>query len=607
LNSARQKIANYPGVTVEKRTGTVVTAQGEIEIVDLPGAYSLSTHSLDEQVARDFILEEQPDLLINVVDASNLGRNLYLTVQLLELGMPMIVALNMGDLAEQRGVKIDAAQLEAELGLPVVPIMASRKRGVKDLIQKAAEMATEDSKQPEGSTLAEGKQGTPRLLSYGQHVDSSLGQLEKALEADPHLFDRHIPARWWALKCLEEDAQVLGRAQHDGAAGMNVSRIVRQCRLDLQEATQADNPARAISATRYGYVDDLCKRVLKREDGRFRRWADRIDQVAIHPVAGWLLMVLVFFVAYTITFSGASSEILAWAGIPGSLVSWVEGSFAWLGEVVVSVVPPGVLQSLLVNGIIGGVGGVMSFVPIIFLMFFVISLIDDSGYMARLAYILDAPLRIFGLQGKSALAMAVSGGVAGGCAVPGIMATRTLDDPRERLATILVCPFLNCGAKLPVYAMLIAAFFQRWEAMMMLALTLISWTFAMTGAWMLRRVVVRGQSAPLILELPPYHIPTLQGALWQSWSRVRLYMKKAGTFILAASIVIWVMMTFPQLPQEQAARYTGDPAELKQAELAHSVAGRLGKALEPVFAPIGFEWRTNIALLGGVAAKEVVV
>ncbi len=594
LTGSRQWVANYPGVTVEKRIGSLSAEYGGIEIVDLPGAYSLSTHSLDEQVARDYILQEKPDLLINVIDASNLSRNLYLTMQLLELGVPMIIALNMSDVAEQRGIQIDAKQLEAELKVPVVEIVASQKKGVKNLICVARETAA-------GKVAV-----APFAFSYGAKVDEYLENLQKNIPAGNHPFDEHIPSRWWAIKCLEEDPQVLGMAQRDGATGLNISAVLHQCLTDAKQE-KSPSPARLIAAARYNFVDSICRKIVQRSEDSSRQWLDALDRIAIHPLSGWVVMVLVFFGAYTFTFSVANGEILSWAGIAGSPVGWIEGFFGWLGNVTSAALPDGVLESLLVNGIIGGVGGVLVFVPIIFLMFFVISLIDDSGYMARLAYLLDAPLRMFGLQGKSALAMAVSGGVAGGCAVPGIMATRTLGDPRERLATILVCPFLNCGAKLPVYAMLIAAFFQKWEGLMMLALTIISWGFALGGAWLLRRMIIQGESPPMMMELPPYHLPTLQGALWQAWGRVQLYMRKAATFILAASIVIWVMMSFPRLPQQQAAQYGNDPGALAQAELAHSAAGRIGKALEPVFSPLGFEWRTNIALLGGVAAKEVIV
>ena len=595
LTGARQHVANYPGVTVEKRMGSVRVAGRVIEVVDLPGAYTLSAHSLDEQVARDFLLQSSPDVLINVVDASNLSRNLLLTLQLLELGVPMVVALNMGDLARRRGLTIDCKQLAAELGVPVVPVIASRKEGIEQLIATAM-LAAKEAPVRECARI-----------KYGQAVDAHLSRLEEILEANRDLCSGQAPARWWAIKCLEEDRLIMDRAIADGMGGRQVLEVLQAVRKENHNRSKAMSPARVISQSRFHFAEEVCRNVVRRESSTSRQWLDRLDHLAIHPLTGWPIMMAIFGAAYVFTFSTANSQILSWVGIPGSPINWIENFFAMMSSGVAAVVPDGILRSLLINGIINGVGGVLVFVPIIFLMFFVISLIDDSGYMARLAYLLHVPLRMFGLQGKSALAMAVSGGVAGGCAVPGIMATRTLNDPRERIATILVCPFLNCGAKLPVYAMLIAAFFQHSQGLVMLLLTLLSWTFALGGAWLLRKLVVRGEPAPLVLELPPYHRPTLQGALIQAWSRVRLYMRKAGTFILAASILLWVLMSFPRLSAQEKTGMAKEPAALAQAELAHSFAGRLGKALQPVLSPLGFEWRTNIALIGGVAAKEVVV
>ncbi len=595
LTGARQHVANYPGVTVEKRTGTITVSNRIIEIVDLPGAYTLSAHSLDEQVARDFLLQSSPDVLINVVDASNLSRNLLLTLQLLEFGVPMVVALNMGDLARQRGLAINHKQLAGELGVPVVPVVASRKEGVQELLAAALKAVKEDPPHQFAQ------------VQYGQAIDSHLGELEAIVSRHGDLTAGQAPARWWAIKCLEEDRLIMDRVINDGAGGRQVLEVLRAARKQSTAEGKPTSPARLISQSRFHYAEEICRRVVNRHESGSRRWLDRLDHLAIHPLTGWPIMMMIFGAAYVFTFSTANGEILRWAGITGSPISWIESLFSLMAQGVEAVVPEGILRSLLVNGIINGVGGVLAFVPIIFLMFFVISLIDDSGYMARLAFLLHVPLRMFGLQGKSALAMAVSGGVAGGCAVPGIMATRTLSDPRERIATILVCPFLNCGAKLPVYAMLIAAFFQRAQGMVMLLLTLLSWTFALGGAWLLRKFVVRGEPAPLVLELPPYHRPTLQGALIQAWSRVQLYLRKAGTFILAASILLWVLMSFPRLGAQERAALAHNQGALAQAELAHSFAGRLGKTIQPITRPLGFEWRTNIALIGGVAAKEVVV
>ena len=338
-----------------------------------------------------------------------------------------------------------------------------------------------------------------------------------------------------------------------------------------------------------------------------RPLSDKLDLVLTHRLLGPVILLAVIWGMYEFVFAASETP-----------VGWMEDFFGWTGSVADALLPDGMLKSLVISGVIDGVGGVMGFVPLIMFMFFFIAVLEDSGYMARVAFIMDRVLRTFGMHGNSVLALIVSGGIAGGCAVPGVMAARTLRDPKERLATILVAPFMNCGAKLPVFALLIAAFFPAHQGSMMFLITLLAWAFALIAARILRGTVIRGASSPFIMELPPYRIPTLRGLLIHMWERSWQYIKKAGTIILAVSILLWAMMSFPSLPQQQADRImatTGQGAEeenaaneLARAELAHTLAGRLGMALETVTKPLmGFDWRTNIALIGGFAAKEVVV
>ena len=356
-----------------------------------------------------------------------------------------------------------------------------------------------------------------------------------------------------------------------------------------------------------GFITSVIKECVTRPEVDRRTLSDKLDKVLTHRMLGPTFLLAVIWALYEFVFTASETP-----------VGWVETIFGWLGSAVETGMADGLLKSMIVSGVIDGVGGVLGFVPLIMFMFFFIAILEDSGYMARVAFILDRVLRSFGMHGNSMVALIVSGGIAGGCAVPGVMATRTLRDPKERLATILVAPFMNCGAKLPVFALLIAAFFSAHQGTMMFLITLLSWAFALIAARILRGTIIKGESSPFIMELPPYRIPTLRGLLIHMWERTWQYIKKAGTIILAVSILLWALMTFPSLPEEKAtaieAETTQGVAEdvvankLAEAELAHSVAGRVGRALEAITQPLmGFDWRTNIALVGGFAAKEVVV
>jgi ferrous iron transport protein B len=440
-----------------------------------------------------------------------------------------------------------------------------------------------------------------------------------------------------ALKYLERDEQVteLG-SRTDEAVSRRLVAVADEVTRHLKATLEA-YPEAVIADHRYGYINSLMHQgVIRRESALHRQFlSDKIDRVVVNRIFGPLIMAGVILGLYQFTFT--------YSAIP---VAWVEALFEWMGGVVDGLLPDGLLKSLVSAGIIDGVGGVLGFVPLILFMFFGIALLEDSGYLARVAFMLDRIFRVFGLHGSSVMAFMVSGGIAGGCAVPGVMATRTLKSPRERLATLLTVPFMNCGAKLPVFALLVAAFFARHEALVMFLITVTAWGGALLTARLLRSTIVKGESTPFVMELPPYRVPTLRGVLIHTWERGWQYIKKAGTIILGISIVLWALMSFPNLPESRKKAYDAQreaalaaaPAEaaarggdsenprerapaaeaLRQrllaieaaraeAALRHSVAGRLGSALESVSWMAGFDWRTNIALVGGFAAKEVVV
>jgi ferrous iron transport protein B len=624
LTGAHQHVGNYPGVTVEKKEGTYVHDGYNIHIVDLPGTYSLTAYSLEEVVARDFLVNEKPDAVIDIIDSSNLERNLYLAIQFLEMGIPLCIALNMIDVAEKRGIKINGEKLSTLLGVPVVPTIARTGEGKNDLINATVTMVQKKRKQ---SNLE---------ISYGDDLDRALFEMEEEIRANEFLTDTY-QTRWIALKYLENDKQILLKGQESNPSlSAKLEKIVKKVSQHL-ERTLNTYPEAMIADQRYGYIKSIIKQgVIQQKYDQNRLYtSDKIDQIVTNRFLGPIIMLAILMGLYHFTFT--------YSEVP---VGWFESFFGWLGDTASTHLADGLLKSLLISGIIDGVGGVLGFVPLIMFMFFGIALLEDSGYLARVAFMLDRIFRFFGLHGSSVMAFIVSGGIAGGCAVPGVMATRTLKSPRERLATLLTVPFMNCGAKLPVFALLIAAFFSKNEAIMMLIITLIAWLGALLVAKLLRLTVIKGKSAPFVMELPPYRFPTFKGLAIHTWERTWQYIKKAGTVILGISIILWAMMTFPGLPdskvqefeyQREAAKAVAGMTIVRQSEevgeetglsqevldlknrlkvidlreaeegLRNSIAGRLGIALEGISKWAGFDWRTNIALVGGFAAKEVVI
>ncbi|WP_310599339.1 ferrous iron transport protein B [Desulfobulbus sp.] len=607
LTGARQHVGNYPGITVEQKEGYCLHQGKEVRVIDLPGTYSLTAYSVEELVARDFLINERPDVVVDVVDSSNLERNLYLSCQFLELGVPLVIALNMIDVAEKRGVTINAEKLSARLGVPVVPIIARSGKGVEEMLDAVLAVA------------AAGIRPQPAFLSYGADLDQALTDMTPDITACADLTAVY-PQRWLGVKLLENDEQIVDKTMETyPEAG---KRLIARCGTIGQhlQHTLGVYPEAVIADHRYGYIKSIIHQgVVTRKFVADRLYAsDKIDKVVTHRVLGPLIMAGVLYCLYTFTFSYSS--------VP---VEWLTEFFALVSKGVDMLLPDGPFKSLIISGVIDGVGGVFGFVPIIMFMFFGIAVLEDSGYLARVAFMMDRIFHFFGLHGSSVMPFIISGGIAGGCAVPGVMAARTLRSPKERMATLLTVPFMNCGAKLPVLTLLIGAFFSDHQARYMFLATLAAWLIALCVAKILRLTVLKGASTPFVMELPPYRFPTLKGLLIHTWERTWQYMKKAGTVILGISILIWAMMTYPQLPDNRAAHYTGlrqetqrtmaaDEAGLAEAlgrikteeaqeKLRNSFAGRIGVTLEQVSRWAGIDWRTNIALIGGFAAKEVIV
>ena len=512
LTGARQHVGNYPGVTVEKKEGYCRIGSREAVLVDLPGTYSLTAYSLEEVVARNFIVQDKPDVVIDVADAANLERHLYLTLQLLELERPLVLALNMADMAEKQGLVYDLKALSAKLGVPVVPTVGRQEQGMDALLA-----AVEKTAALENAGVR---------VEYGEQVEHVLGRLGAKL-AD---MDSPFPTRWLAVKLLEGDDDVMAQLRLLPGGEELVLESARQQR-ELQMALKEDVDI-YIAGCRYRKAGEVYHACLKQDRKETRTLSDRIDSIVTHRVLGlpifFALMWLLFNLVFTL---GAVPKDMLDAGVKV------------LSETVGAALPEGNLRSLLVDGMIGGVGSVVSFLPDILLLFFAIALLEDSGYMARAAFVMDRVMRGFGLHGKSFIPMLLGFG----CNVSAVMASRTLENEKDRYITILVSPLMSCSARLPVYTLLIGAFFtEDMAGTVLFGIYVLGIALAIGMAFLFRKTLFPGDTEPFVMEMPPYHLPTLRSVMTHMWERSMIYLRKAGTIILAASILVWFGVNYPQ-------------------------------------------------------------
>ncbi len=580
LTGSRQHVGNYPGVTVEKKEGRFGHLGHDIEVTDLPGTYSLTAYSIEELVARNFVVDEKPDVVVDIVDASNLERNLYLATQFMELGVPLILAFNMSDVAAAKGYAIDIDLLSRLMGVTIVKTVGHRGEGMRELKDAIVRVSTAK------------KDEKPTLLSYGRELEQELKALIPVI-AENTLVGSSLEARWLAVKLLEDDKEVQKQVAQAAHAPAKVTEAVQKARSRIEKHF-GDAAEIVIADERYGFISGACQEAVRTTVESRHSTSDRIDSVFTNRVLGIPIFLGLMFLVFKLTFT---------VGDP--LMGWIEGFFGRFGEVVASFWPVGsesALKSLVVDGIISGVGGVLVFLPNILLLFLAIAILEDSGYMARAAFIIDRLMHKIGLHGKSFIPMLIGFG----CTVPAIMATRTLETRRDRLTTILVLPLMSCGARLPIYALFIPAFFPaKWQAPVLWSFYLIGIILAIALAKTLRSTLFKGELVPFVMELPPYRMPTLRGALTHVWERGWLFLRKAGTVVLGISVVLWAMTTYPKAPEPQLQGV--DKGDAAAIELSYSVAGRIGHALEPVMKPIGFDWKTSTAMLGAFAAKEVFV
>ena len=575
---SRQHVGNYPGVTVEKKEGVFRLDDTEVTLVDLPGTYSLTAYSAEEIVTREVLSRETPLAVVDVVDASALERNLLLTVQIMEMGIPVALALNMMDEARRAGMHINSEMLGRRLGVPVGETVARTGEGLKEIMAAAVAFGRENARRE------------PLRISYGPDLDPVIAEMETLL-TERRVLEQWYRPRWIAVKLLEGDERV--REEVREAAPEVAEKlqdlhdvVSAHIRATLNASTEA-----IIADYRYGYIRGvLSAGVISREGHRDRMaLTDKLDKVFTNALFGPLIMLGILYVMFQVTFDvGAYPQ------------GWVEDGFGWLGDTLSDILPEGFLKSLVVSGIIDGVGGVVSFVPLIMIMFLFVAFLEDSGYMARIAYMVDRVFRAFGLHGCSVMPYIVAGGIAGGCAIPGVMATRTLRSPREKLATLLTLPYMACGAKLPVFLLVAGVFFPGNEAVTLFLLTLAGWAAALLTARLLRSTVIRGESTPFVMELPAYHWPTVGNVIRSMWERGWSFIKKAGTIILLSTILVWFTTYFCVVD--------GTFRMLSEEEINSSILAAIGSAIAWIFTPLGWgNWQAAVASITGLIAKENIV
>jgi ferrous iron transport protein B len=613
LTGTRQKVGNWPGVTVEKKEGTIKQAGYDLKIVDLPGTYSLTPFSIEEIVARDYILEERPDVVIDIIDASNLERSLYLATQLREIDCRVLFALNMADVARSRGVKIDDKKLSELLAVPVVFTVGNKNKGMETLLTQAVALAESDSAAPQ-----------KRKVKYSNDIEDAISKVEKIIEN--HAADA-IPynVRWTAIKLLEDDNIVKKRIlEKTGDLGEKILEEIEKQRNFLIDRFD-DDPEIVMTDERYGFIAGIIMEILTTTTKQRVDISRNIDLVLTNRFFGFPIFIFFIWAMFQLTFSLGAYPM-----------NWIDSGIKLLSSLLALALPNNIFKDFLIRGVIAGVGSVIIFLPNILILFFCIALFEDTGYMARAAFLMDKIMHLIGLHGKSFIPMLMGFG----CNVPAIMASRTLESEKDRTLTILITPFMSCSARLPVYIILAGAFFGARAGTVIFCIYLLGIVLSIITGRLFRSTLLRGADAPFVMELPPYRIPMIKSLLIHMWDRSKIFLKKMGGYILIGSIVVWTLSAFPRhisysknyaseiqqvkssYQAEMDAAGNSERSMLRQkmdlavARLVRSEAseraeksymGRIGKLIAPVFAPIGIDWRGSVALLTGFVAKEIVV
>lgn len=566
-SGAHERVGNYSGVTVDAKEGTVRLGDYVFHVVDLPGTYSLTTYTPEELYVRQYIVEKTPSVIINVVDASNLERNLYLTTQLIDMDVPMVMALNMYDELQESGNRLDTDLLGRLLGVPVMPTVGRTGEGVRQLFQRIID-------------IYEGKDRTSRHIhvNHGPAIEAAIHAVEEKIRVNPEPHFNYS-ARFLSIKMLEGDRQIEEVVRRFGNADTIFAERDRQA--DGLRRELNDTAENAITDAKYGFVQGALKECYTKKRAYTRQLTHYLDSVVTHPVLGYPIFLLLMYLMFYCTFS-----------IGQYPMDWIDTAVAWLSDFIGGHMAEGPLRDLIVDGVIGGVGGVIVFLPNIMILYLFISWMEDSGYMARTAFIMDKIMHRMGLHGKSFIPMIMGFG----CNIPAIMSTRTIEDRKSRLVTMLLIPLMSCSARLPVYIIIIGAFFPHHQALVLMCLYTLGIVMSIAMANVFSRIVVKGESSPFVMELPPYRMPSIRSVGRHTWEKGRQYLQKMGTTILVASIIVWALAYFP--------RGTADMTAEQQME--QSYMGRVGKAVEPAIRPCGFGWKEGVSIIAGVGAKEIV-
>ena len=560
LTGMKQHVGNWPGKTVEQKAGSFEFDNYEIEMIDLPGNYSLTPYSVEEQVSRDAIIHEENDAVINIIDAENIQRNLYLTLQIMETGANVVLGINLLDYAEDAGIKINIKKLEETLGVPAVVIDARVGTGLNELIRTSIKEARHPTDNSKG-------------LTYGFELDDHINEVK---ELFPNLKVGSAPKSWIAVKLLEGDDELLDLAEE--SPDKENLRKVTEIRRHL-EGILNDNIDDAFIDARYGEINGIMNKCITKPKSEKSTLTDKIDRIVTNKYLGIPIFLAVIYLVFYLTYT-----------IGGPYQDLIDAGFSALIDYLTPILGDGLVSSFVLNGVIGGVGSILTFIPIIFILFFLLSLIEDVGYLARAAFVIDrAMYKIMGLSGKAFIPMILGFG----CDVTGVMATRTLSNESDRISTMLALPFISCSARIPIYALFTAVFFTQNQTEVTFALYILGMIIAIIVAKTLKGTVFAEESAPFIMELPPYRLPTLKSATLHMWERGSLFIKKAGTIILGTSILVWLLGNLPPGVEEGS---------------INSIIGIIGNAIAPVFAPLGFGfWQAAVALVFGIMAKEIVV
>lgn len=594
-----ERVGNYGGVTVDAKEAIFKKNGYEFHTVDLPGTYSLTEYSPEELYVRKHITENHPDIVVNVIDASNLERNLFLTTQLIDMNIKVVIALNMYDELENKGVDFDYQSLGEMIGIPIIPTVASRGKGVDALFEKLID-------------VFEDRDATVRHIhiNYGQVIEKAINDIQHEIWKNPAIRVK-LSSRFVAIKLLENDknmAEWLSKFENYNNIMSVASRAIEYLEKEYNERSET-----VITDAKYGFIDGALKETIKIKKTDKRKEKQQFDNVLTHRIWGFPIFIFFLWLMFQATFTIGSYPM-----------EWIDSGVCLLSEWLRSVLPVGSLTDLLIDGVIGGVGGVIVFLPNILILFFFISLMEDTGYMARASFIMDKLMHKIGLHGKSFIPLVMGFG----CNVPAIMATRTLENRKDRILTMLITPFMSCSARLPVYVLIISAIFPDNQGFYLFLIYMIGIVIAVVTALIMKRIAFQGKEVPFVMELPPYRIPTLKNTTMHMWHKSQQYLKKMGSVILVASIIIWAMGYFPQ-NIEFSRDYDTEIEKLNtdaflsaenKASLIHSIElqketerqeksyiGKLGHAIEPIIRPLGFDWKMGVSILTGLAAKEIVV